>query len=351
MTGETVPVTSSVDTFLGALHDGDVLLFDNLHAVSNVIKLADNSPVSHCAVYQRDGEQIIHAGPPPAGAFAVRRESLRNRLDDRLTRTVTALRHGDPKLGAAVLLEAERWLKKDSHYAFKSLLDLAASCFNRSYGRPLADAEMKSHERLLRRISLLMSTLTAFVVDDESGVWSLTCSEFVYSCHIATDPTSIVIEDPLSFWGEKGRSKVYVDDPGRRPGGPQPFTRIAPEAHSDDDDDRKILFPNPDGVATPPPSAPTPGDSAADTLQTERYELDEERRSDQLRGKPVFRARGDEPPYAPAVTPFDLWQSRSFTAVNVLHRPPTHDDPVRLRRGTDRRDRPPNAPSRPRGAE
>ena len=47
--------------FICRLRDGDVLLFDTLHPVSHMIKLADNSPVSNAAIYQESGQCIIHA--------------------------------------------------------------------------------------------------------------------------------------------------------------------------------------------------------------------------------------------------------------------------------------------------
>jgi hypothetical protein len=44
-------LTTDVDDFQDGLRDGDILLFDSLYPVSQMIKLVDDSPVNHCALF------------------------------------------------------------------------------------------------------------------------------------------------------------------------------------------------------------------------------------------------------------------------------------------------------------
>ena len=51
-----VRMTRRVETFSKAIHAGDVLLFDTIHPLSELIKFAENRPVNHCALYLGEGE-------------------------------------------------------------------------------------------------------------------------------------------------------------------------------------------------------------------------------------------------------------------------------------------------------
>jgi hypothetical protein len=350
-------LTSDIDEFLAALRDGDVLLIDSLHAVSQVIKLVDNSPVNHCALYESPG-QMLHAGLPLEDGTSVRSQPLRDRLIGGHDRTVTAFRFSQKDIGPDVLHNAHKWIDNTTRYGFKDLPSLSVQCINRSYGRALGKAQ-----RGLLYLSRAMSSFSAFTVPSRAEL-SVTCSEFVYSCYIAADPNSIEISDPLSIW-VKGRRHAVFERPLTPPGPTTSAPGLDPEgsyAAADPEiefidrvevararqpadqkvletDDRYMLFRD---AEPSPPSRVIPRSYGVDDsnelsfdalVANERAELHEEMLMNHRGGKSIPHANQDPAPYAQTITPFDLWQSPSLRAVHVLHLPPAESDPVRLRSG------------------
>ena len=330
-----VILTSDIDEFIAELRDGDVLLFHSLHPFSHAIRLIDNSPVNHCALYKRDGEQMVHAGLPiikqdasgKAVRVSVREDPLRARLRTHVDRDVTALRLPQKDIASDALREAEDWVRIRTRYGFKDLLSLAATCVQRSYGSMLGKAEKLALCTTAHALSFV-SAATAGPPE-----LSVTCSAFVYSCYMFADPSSIEIGDPLSIWTGKKPERRYR---GLETGSPDdPELGIAFRDAGDSDSDEWIAAPR----------SATAADDFDAVLANERFELHREmlRDRDQTlrrrgllhreRGKVVPLASQEPAPYAQTITPFDLWQSPSLTAVCALHLPPRPDDRVLERRG------------------
>lgn len=363
MTGEVDGIlTSDPAAFVSRLQPGDVLLFDGLHFPSHVIKMLDNSPVSHSAIYEGDG-WYVQASPPgtspqakQAGAAvaAVRRENLPARLRRREDRTVTAMRHPRrSELAGGVLRETERWLV-NSAYGYADLLGLAAKCFNRAYAKQWPRAA----RALVEASSTGAGWASRAFARGRPAELHVTCSEFVYSCYEAAEPDSLLIRDPLARWrggrlvpmyrralderpsGRAGPPIVALEGLGggamgvelrpagrRRRGGRAVRDDAFDELLRDEDRDmREQIWHNEDlgkygrddlvglfatagrsgGGGVPPPPSPAP-------------------------------PRREGAPIAEAVTPWDLWASESLEVVRVLHLPPVAGDAVRERLGQRRR--------------
>lgn len=353
-------LTSAITAFLDELRTGDVLLFNSLHPVSHAIKLVDNSPVNHCAIYDEHGEQILHASLPITRrdergrdvSISVRADSLVARLRKGADRTVTAMRVDNAALGGKVVGEARHWIKLTTRYGFKGLPSLGAQCVNRSYGRSLS----KRQQFLLYQAARAMSAPSRATVGMRRAELSVTCSEFVYSCYMIVDQSSIRIHDPLSVWKRgrwlkvpvtkyDARSTVLVhpasgkrvralpiidpqlgdaDEPVLSDPGPEP--EIAFRDWADPRMMRRV-------ASSPNRALGRDFDAriANERLALVREMLRNYRNRDE--GKIVPLGRQSPPPYAQAVTPFDLWQSPSLTAVCVLHLPPLPGDPIINRRG------------------
>ena len=56
MAANPVAMTGSVEGFINSLRTGDILLFDTIHPLSQLVKFAENRPVNHCALYLGAGE-------------------------------------------------------------------------------------------------------------------------------------------------------------------------------------------------------------------------------------------------------------------------------------------------------
>jgi hypothetical protein len=348
-----VRLTRDIDRFVCRLKDGDVLLFDSLHLVSHMIKLADNSPVNHCGIYEEEGESVIEASPPgdDSPRKAIRRAPLRDRVKGRLSRTVTAFRHPDAGLGKAVVARAREWGAMETAYGYTDLLGLFAQCFNRSYG----NTKYASLRIAFDMVSSLMqsaSTVAGLGLDQR---WSLTCSEFVYSVYIEVDKGSIEIRDPLSIWNDEvrwldrylpaprpRRTPKYFDP--TRAGASSDWFSEEDEAFSSilaggiipgqPDDAPAMLFTNRNGPPTEPPTEWTEGAGFEVGRDNGRRQLWRQTLQNLLFGKCIPRSsQTPETPWAEHVTPFDLWQSKSLHAVEVLHFPPLPGDPVRERGG------------------
>jgi hypothetical protein len=269
---------------------------------------------------------------------------VRKLLLEGKVRTITAFRLCDTDLGAAVLREAQKWLDESPRYGFKLLLGLAAQCINRSYHQ---DEHLGRIQRafLSSAAQVLCDHLVASHPSDRE--LSVTCSEFVYSCYIAADVDSIKIRDPLSLLTGHEAPENLVDGNGgtwNPPYAPDDLPR-----RGDSEPDHELAFTNRNGPPTAPSGRATRLRLAAtvpheehdfDTILTkERGVLYEEFQTSRDRGKQHYRASDRPTPYGQTVTPFDLWQSSSLTAVKVLHLPPVEGDPehdrLRLRLAFD----------------
>jgi hypothetical protein len=324
MTDLRPTLTTDINEFIRRLRDADILLFNTLHHISNVIKLADNSPVNHCALFQEYGETILHASIPKDGGPAVRAECLRCRLALGKDRTVTALRLPNNRIRKQVLAQANYWAELTPNYAFKALPSLAAQCINRSYR--LDSGKIK--RALMSQASRAMTSLPRM---DRKRI-SVTCSEFVYTCYIASDCGSIEIRDPLSVWedDEEVTDVYYIE--WLTPGGVMRklYKLFDPEAP---DPEPGIAPPDPGEAAAPEPR-PSEDDPVCDAmLAKEWFRMQEDGTRNAKLGKKIPRSCEKRPPYAPSVTPFDLWQSKSLTAVHVLHLPPIPGDRMWERTG------------------
>jgi hypothetical protein len=308
-------VKSDVNQFIGALADGDVLLFDSLDLVSHIIKLADNAPVNHCAIFEKAGANVIHASLPGPGGKSVRRDSLSDIIDPRHDHTITALRHStNSAFGAKALNRAKEWLRKDTRYGYKDLLGLGASMLNRSYGGDLPP----TLQWLVDGLSGALNGISALSVAGSDPKWSVTCSEFVYCCYIEADGESLEIMNPLSSWSGGRRIRRHIIDPKS---GEQTLSPFVAFADSEDEPGayEEILFTNPRTAPTPAPLTWTEGDSPLVALANERYGIFYENRINAYRQKPTCRASQVPEPYAQTVTPRDLRDSPSFEVVGILH--------------------------------
>ncbi len=354
-----VVTTSRTDDFLGRLQPADVLLFDTLHPLSHLIKLAENRPVNHCALYLGK-EQIAHVGrhvpdrsergAPPLEP-AARTKDLKRWLEGtpHTDRTVTALRHrsaagGDP---GPVLARAGHYTdEKNTTYDYLSLLALAVPCLLRTYRDQLRIARTS---RLLRASLRSVSQIVVAALEHEARpgrsahAMSLTCSEFVYRCFDEAGATwSVEVTRPIGRWenpgllqrGEGGRARpratlaldVTVQRLGRQKvvggGGAVAFD------HSFRAD---VLGPasvkegsgGGGGVAAPRQRGDSvPGvDLAVEAGRVLMRCIERNRLSGKYDGG---ASRGDV--FADLVTPKDLWASPSLSAVAVLHRPPAPAD-------------------------
>ncbi len=153
MPAPTVRITTEIDEFATSLQRGDVLLFDSIHALSHLIKFAENRPVSHCALYLGDGT-FAHVGrhkpgktrKDPPSVPAARTDSLTEWLKSPpgpYDRTVTALRHIDVSRASDTDGVAGRALEyvdpRNSTYNYLSLIALMVPSLLRTYKHFLKD--------------------------------------------------------------------------------------------------------------------------------------------------------------------------------------------------------------------
>ncbi|HXX91151.1 MAG TPA: hypothetical protein VEI83_13115 [Acidimicrobiales bacterium] len=211
-----IRMASEVGSFIAALHPGDVLLFDTLHPLSELIKFAENRPANHAGIYLGHNE-FAHVGRHVRGARRggppVKPAARTERLDAWLApppgpydRTVTALRH--PRL-AARATDADRVIQRtlaytnprDTTYDYVSLLALMVPSLLRTYKGYLKD------KRTLRLVLGTMRAASRAIVDvigkegPSRDGRSLTCSEFVYRCFDEAGPAyRIEVLEPLGSW-------------------------------------------------------------------------------------------------------------------------------------------------------
>ncbi len=133
-TDASLKLTTDVDDFIDSLKSGDILLFDSMHGISHLIKLAENRPVNHAALYTADGQflHVILSNPP---SKAVHTGSLKETLDLREVLTVTALRHADGETLWPKVQKAAQDIEKESRYALLGLICLFVPTLLRSYAK------------------------------------------------------------------------------------------------------------------------------------------------------------------------------------------------------------------------
>lgn len=374
-----VRMTRSVDTFSKALRAGDVLLFDTIHPLSELIKFAENRPVNHCALYIGNGE-FAHVGrhvpgrtraDPPVKP-AARVEGLHTWLNTSsgpYDRTVTALRHLKTKEGSDASLVAERakyYLDpKDTSYNYLSLIALMVPSLFRTYRNYFGDSgAMKLVASTMRSVSRsLVDVLQKDATPRRATrARTLTCSEFVYRCFDEADgELTLTVTDPLGRWPDPAGLKP----PGRGPsvahvagvaGAPFVATRRIDKGKGPlvvdggdlvtfNDSFRADFLgpPLPDSISSAEPRLAPPesvakiaAPKAQAGLSGTRWDLG------MLAGKTILdiirnnrtlskydegtrRAQAGDV-FADLVTPRDLWSSPSLAAVAVLHRPPGPGD-------------------------
>jgi hypothetical protein len=373
-------MTENVGDFIASLETGDVLLFDTIHPLSQLIKFAENRPVNHCAIYLGSGE-FAHVGrhiPDPKRVGPPLKPAARTeRLADWLAvqpgphdRTVTALRHANvksPSDASNVVARARSYIDpRDTTYNYLSLVSLMVPSLLRTYKSYLKD------QGAMRLVAGSMRAVSRSLVDvmeqgairaDGARARTLTCSEFVYRCFDeAEGGFGLEVTEPLGRWPDPSN---LVQDNSSESG----IARLAPEPgiSSDDGgaadslaiDDRALGetngHPIVDGaglvvfddsfradVLGPTDETLTSLDRGAEEgttalgLTGTRWDLA------MLAGKVIMdmiwhnkalakydQEAGRVSPgtvFADLVTPRDLWSSPSLSAAAVLHRPPGPDD-------------------------
>jgi hypothetical protein len=316
-------MTTDPVAFTGTLQEGDLLLFDSLHLLSQFLKLADDRPVNHCAVFLGAG-QVAHCNKPLPGEpeHAIYRTPLSDLLGLARVRTVTALRHRGVDAGASpvpVVTRASAFVSAPVPYAYVDLVRLAAPCLLRAYRDELAADHASAVVVLLRSVVGMTSAYDRskrVLGRKGSKRVAMTCSSFAYRCYVGDPgvrgnvPFPIVLENPLATLDAPARLRTSA------PPGAQPRIRAGGGAGI-----RGLTF-HPALV-----DPPTIGNGATPRA---RWVDDMIARRATARGTVTelmrtSRPAGDELPAGPvdaAVTPRDLWGSSSFRAVAVFHRPP-----------------------------
>jgi hypothetical protein len=353
MTSRNVNLTSDPGTFVENLRPGDVLLFDSIHPLSQLIKLAENRPVNHSAVYlggDRYAHVRGHTGAPnradPPIEPAARQEILSERLEGNpgpYDRTVTAFRHVRVLSGEAdehaVVEKAESYVKaNDTEYCYLSLFGLMIPSLFRTFATLLKDAQGGGLVRAVVRMYAQSLVNNMPTVEDSKK--SLTCSEFVYLCYKEAE-SSLSIEVPGSLvrWPISANDLRQLDMLRAATPSTRRNTRgrgpAAPSRSLGDDLVGLVTFhesvqtglivESMPGSATRGPMK-SPGaravaldcatlgmrafrDVVAHNLGLSKY--------DKIVPGEII---------SDAVTPRDLWSSPSLQAVAVLHRPPDPTD-------------------------
>jgi hypothetical protein len=337
----TVQLTRSIDEFISLLQPADVLLFDSLRPASHIIKLAENRPVNHAALYQGDAK-FVHATKHEPGYPAVQPGSLDSRLETGSDRTVTALRHLwvlDGRLRAdAVLSQAEQMAEAGGSYDWVDLLSLALPTFWRSYHHHI-DRHGLAGSAVSRMLDYLSKSVLAAIESDPntrqmvtsiaSDAMTVTCSEMVYRCYDLAANYSIEVSLPLSAWASRPSTSIrgLAEESMAEQATALDFYPPLPEGSMGDRTSGLILR---GGYAKDPPSlrsgtGPTLAD-LRDMLTRARVAL-----NIQAHRNLALRKYGERPPLpktvlADCVTPRDLWSSPSFAARIIFHRPASELD-------------------------
>jgi len=347
-------ITTDAEAFLSQLRPGDVLLFDSVHMLSELIKFAENRPVNHCTVYLGNGELAQVRGHTPGLNVrdrplvpAARKENLRDRLaaSPAYDRTISALRHVATPSGSAgaeaVVKRAREYVEpEDTTYSYLSLIALMVPSLFRTYENYFQDpGAARRVGNLLRLVSQsLLDALDTDVSTPSKNKKTLTCSEFVYRCYDEAQPRMpIRVHNPLGHWDVSTKSLRDVlrrarSDPSAGPQMRGPGGVAEPELAPNTvvNGEGLIAF-NPslrtDLAVAEELSTPTRGMTtgikkdlavlAGETfleilkhnIRLKKYESE----------RSTNGAKGEVVP--DLVTPRDLWSSESLEAVAVLHRP------------------------------
>jgi hypothetical protein len=363
MTSGTVLLTTNEDQFMDSLKPGDLLLFDSVHMLSELIKFAENRPVNHCGVYLGNKEFAEVRGhvraadlKAPPSVAAARKSSLADQLTKGplYDRTVTALRHTDaPPDGAKAVAErAFAYIDaKDSKYHYLSLIALMVPSLFRTYETYFTKKKTESLATMLRVFS--QSVLDAFESEGKgsSGTGgtrkTLTCSEFVYRCFDEADPRfRISVERPLGTWitSAKSLSQAVRESDERQEGGETrtAFRGVGPRGAAGGTRSGVVSG---EGLVKFDKSLKTNvavvrGGSG--TFETRgAWDIDKkdlavlardtiiEILKNNIRSKKYEPGRGTPAKkgevVAEFITPRDLWSSASLRAESVLHRPAAND--------------------------
>ncbi len=175
------------------IREGDLLLFDSLHLLSQFLQLADDRPVNHCAIYL-GGHQVAQCNKPRPESpdHAVYSAPLFELLELARVRTVTAFRHRQVKGTTSadpVVSRAHSFLNASVPYAYVDLVRLAAPCLLRAYQYELAD-HASAVITLLRSATAMTSAYDRskrLLSRKPSAPVGMTCSSFAYRCYVG-DP-------------------------------------------------------------------------------------------------------------------------------------------------------------------
>jgi hypothetical protein len=329
-TSDEPPIlTTDRGEFEKNIEEGDLLLFDSLHLLSQFLQLADDRPVNHCAIYL-GGAQVAHCNKPrPEDPdHAVYSVPLFDLLDLARVRTVTAFRHRQIKGATSaepVVSRAHGFLNASVPYAYVDLARLAAPCLLRAYQYELATDHAAAVIALLRSAATLTS-----VYDRSKKLLSrkratpvgMTCSSFAYRCYVGDPGVRGDVGFPVALTAPLATLDTPVDVGALAPpaAGPQPRVGQAGESAIG-------------GLRFHPAleDAPTGGDLVApkgrwvDDILTRRVTA----RNGIVELMWASRPAGDQLPSGPvdaAVTPRDLWGSTSFRPVALFHRLPGGPD-------------------------
>jgi hypothetical protein len=377
-----VQLTSDATKFVGTLRPGDLLLFDGVSPISELIKLAENRPVNHCGIYLGKREFAEVRGHKPAKDAkapplvpAARASNLEVLLHSspRYERTVTALRHVNASARGAppVAQRAREYADAaDTTYRYLSLIALMVPSFFRSYENYLI---ARRRAQLLADVLRIVSQSILDVSEAEGDKPSnrdrrrtFTCSEFVYRCfsEAGTDTDySIEVARPLGRWVDGGGHEALAEaveradarrlarrshDPsmavrggGRRQTG-RPQTGRTPRVGAKGRtavQSRRSKTVDGEGLVRFDPSLKTglvsPGQVGAAQarawgIKKDLAVLAGETLLDILkhnirRDKYKDVARGPGHVVPEFVTPRDFWSTRSLAAVSVLHLPPAYE--------------------------
>ncbi len=208
-------VTDDVDDFLKNIRPGDVLLFDSMHMISQLIKFAENRPVNHCGIFLEDD----HYAQMGSGKSFVHSDNLRRRLESKpgpYDRTVTALRHVDAFEGKegkenrrAIVKTANEYIEhRKTTYSYVGLRHLMIPSLYRNYKKELAKHKVGGAvlDPLIKLLAkgILGHFEKGEAVRELSGTKSLTCSEFVYRCLVEAKPgLHVDVYQPLMRWNDE----------------------------------------------------------------------------------------------------------------------------------------------------
>jgi len=166
---------------IGDIEPGDVLLFHGHSFVSWAIRKFDGTKVNHTAI-ALDGALIGEA----AGS-GLRRSQLDHAIE---TNDFTIVRRLPGHDMAPVVAKANMYLNGPVPYAYQEIVLLAILVVTRKVPMP------RLARRLVRSVLDHAAAALNAIVDDDPGVKTMICSEFVYRCY---DEASDATPDPYAL--------------------------------------------------------------------------------------------------------------------------------------------------------